>query len=305
MAVIDILKTATLLRDLNPYDTDPTLDKQFVEAVCTSQDVRTFTNYRGPLKPDEERYLMSAADLEQCVGHWPFLHTLTIYAFSSLGDEDQSEEEQSTENVKQSSTICDAQREITKTPPSPTCHIQSLRLENGHITDLQLYRLTVSSHSSLHIVFFQDLTGFTNAGLRTWLAAAGPAITDLTLKRTPVSGRTYDEEYAIDAMIPVMVNLRMLDVEGDVVSDLAVKRKEYNWAAAGMKGPDWKRFEAPSITIANAPGVNPHGLISALKCTDWSRVCVHRLFLDGDGELKTQADMVAREREIFFSSPQY
>lgn len=127
----------------------------------------------------------------------------------------------------------------------------------------------------------------------------------MTLKRTPVSGRTYDEEYAIDAMIPVMVNLRMLDVEGDVVSDLAVKRKEYNWAAAGMKGPDWKRFEAPSITIANAPGVNPHGLISALKCTDWSRVCVHRLFLDGDGELKTQADMVAREREIFFSSPQY
>jgi hypothetical protein len=166
--------------------------------------------------------------------------------------------------------------------------------------------MTAYSHSSLHTVFFQDLTGFTNTSLRTWLAAIGPALTDWTLKRTPVHGRAQDEEYAIDAMMPIMVNLRKLDVEGDVVSELAVMRREYNWAATGIKGPNrWGYLDSLSITVENAPGVRPHGIVSALGRTDWSQVCVHQLFSDDDGELKAEADMIARERGILFWSPKY
>lgn len=94
IAMIGILKTATFMRHLNAYDTHPMLGKQFVEAICVSREMRVFTNHRGPLKPGEERYLMSAADLEKCVSHWPLLHTLEIHAFSSLRDEDQETDQQ-------------------------------------------------------------------------------------------------------------------------------------------------------------------------------------------------------------------
>ena len=57
--------------------------------------------------------------------------------------------------------------------------------------------------------------------------------------------KTLAEEYAIDAMIPIMVSLRKLDVEGDVVSQLAVQRREYDWSSTRIKGPDrWGYAEA-------------------------------------------------------------
>ncbi|KAF8578414.1 hypothetical protein K439DRAFT_1621336 [Ramaria rubella] len=224
-AIIKILQSATRVADLQITVTHPSLANEFLRAICCSPEVTNLLIGRGP--PSKERYVLSVADILQCMTHWPLLHKVKVFGFSATID--------------------------TTDLPAPKCSIVELYLQQGRITPAQLYLMTAASHSTLKHVTFQHISGLTNDRLLTWLAQVGPSLESLTIKFSIVS-RAIGEEYAVDIIIPQMEYLYYLDLEGDIATELVLLR----YAPRLVEKPP-PRFRY-ALSIENSPGVNPRGL---------------------------------------------
>jgi hypothetical protein len=131
----------------------------------------------------------------------------------------------------------------------------------------------------------------TNQAFRAWLEVIGPALQRLTVEQCNISRRTDDEEYALDAVMSRMENLVDLRTDGDVLSELVVLRKTITSHDRVYRGK-------ADISFANAPGVDPHGFVSALKSTLWKSIIASGVFSERNVQLKEEAKRIAVERKI-------
>ncbi|KAG6817225.1 hypothetical protein H0H87_011282 [Tephrocybe sp. NHM501043] len=153
-----------------------------------------------------------------------------------------------------------------------TARLEYLGLDTGRISRPQLlfFAGSPSLPSSLQAVAFRRLQGLTNADVLAFLAHISPTIEHLSIRNCEFS-RSEDEEHAIDAIMPRMTVLRVLDVSGDLISDLAVSRKTFpnsTSAPSGLKfGNNQPRacFDDPDISRFTK-------LSEALAVTGWVSV---------------------------------
>jgi hypothetical protein len=270
-AIVTILQTATRITKLHVFDTHRMLAQDFVHALCSSSEVREFiVNRRGRTLLDPKYiYILSVDDILRCISHWPSVHKLTIFGFSSANNLD---------NL-----------------PTPASSLQSVLLQHGTLTLPGLRSLTTSWRSSLRVATLQHISGLTNEDLYSWLSEVGPTLTSLTIEFSPLSRRSDEEEYAVDVVMPAMNNLRHLNLEGDIVSELALLR--YVPTELAPPEPLWRKWYR--LSIDNAPGVNAHGFLSALRTTAWTTVSMRNLVLREENmELSEEAQRIAKERNI-------
>lgn len=301
-AIVDILKHATLLRDLEIRDTHPTLMAEFIHAITRSQELRGLLVNRGPLSEDgaqdQYRAILSTRDIIHCLAQWPRLVKLRVFGFSGpnpfllpgsvdvISDEDL--QAVSLVNLYIVLLINQIYKGANVTSP-----LKELLLYNGPITGPQLQLITSGAHRTLQDVSLKGIIGLTNQGLRAWLAEVGPSLTRFHLEQTSVGRQSDDEEYALDVVISQMTNLRDLRIDGDVASELVILRREPRTQSQTTR---YHMFW-DSIHCEDVPGLNPHGLVNALKYTGWRNVNTRGIF-NGNEALKEEAVKAAKDRGV-------
>lgn len=162
-------------------------------------------------------------------------------------------------------------------------------LYHGPITGPQIQLLTSGAHKTLQNVTLKGIQGLTNQGLRAWLAEVGPSLVHFHLEETSVGRQSGDEEYALDAVMSQMKNLSNLKIDGDLASELVILRKEPTQPSTGVH---WS-----TISCENAPGMNPHGFVNALKYTGWRNIQTRGIF-EGNEPLKLEGEKAAKDQGI-------
>ncbi|KAF8186084.1 hypothetical protein K438DRAFT_1765419 [Mycena galopus ATCC 62051] len=270
IAFKNILHSAKHVQELEIFHTHASLREEFVEALSESRDVRTFliNSYSTPEQP---KYLChpTLPELFRCFQKWSRLHGLQLFGWEGPNPFLQTVE----------------QFTIEQTPPLD-CALRSMTLYNGPITGPQLCNLTAGSHSSLSDVNFNGIIGLSNAGLKDWLLQAAPALRQLNIEKCSIAKASDDEEYALDGAMSRLTSLSSMRLEGDILSELAVLRK-----------PSPTGWNGSTITLDNCPGVNPHGLVQALKYTGWHTISARRLF-EGNEPLLEEGKAIAKERGL-------
>ncbi|KAA1473331.1 hypothetical protein DENSPDRAFT_839790 [Dentipellis sp. KUC8613] len=270
-SIVTILEMATRVKDLTVTDTLNGLQDKLVRALCACTEVQRF--HLDSMLPRERpsRYRLTLPDIVQCVAHWPRLRSLAAYGFGSSNfDSAQSVEGERTPN-----------------PAPPSCEMQKLHLQAGDARDSDLLRLASSSFSSLTALALVNVTGLTNAGVRTLLAAIAPNIVSLTFVKCSFSRKDPGEERAIDATINQMRNIQELRVDGDVFSELVFTRYE--------KDPSKPRHGV--IKLAKVPaGTTTSQFLTVLRHTNWKRIELLRGF--DELELRGRAFAIAAEEGI-------
>ncbi|KAF7346230.1 hypothetical protein MSAN_01850000 [Mycena sanguinolenta] len=273
IAFKNILHSAKYVRKLEIFDTHSSLREEFVEALSQSRDVRSFLINRYSVdEQDEQKYwcLPTLPDLFRCFSRWERLHELQLYGWDGPNPFLQTVQ----------------QFTIDQTPPL-SCALKTITLATGPITAPQLSNLTAGSHASLSDLHLSGVIGLSNAGLKDWLFEAGGSLQSLNIEKCSIAKTGDDEEYALDAAMGHLTALSNLRVEGDIVSELAVLRKIAST----------ERYRRDTITLDNCPGVNPHGLVQALKSTGWSTISARRVF-EGNEPLMEEGKAVAKGRGI-------
>ncbi|KAJ7728949.1 hypothetical protein DFH07DRAFT_850655 [Mycena maculata] len=269
IAFKNIIHSAKHVHELEIFDTHSSLREEFVEALSQSRDVRSFliNSYQIEEQP-KYRCLPTLPDLFRCFQRWSKLQILKLFAWDGPNPFLQT--------VKQFT--------IEQTPPLD-CALRTITLHNGPITGPQLCNLTAGSHSSLSDVHFSGIIGLSNAGLKDWLLQVASTIRQLNIEKCSIA-KASDEEYALDAAMSHLASLSNLRIEGDVLSELAVLRKT---SSTGRN--------RHMINLDNCPGVNPHGLVQALKYTSWQTISARRLF-EGNEPLHEEGKAIAKERGL-------
>jgi hypothetical protein len=169
-----------------------------------------------------------------------------------------------------------------------------LYLFQGSITAAQLFHITSSSHSSLRTVEFTHLTGVSNEDFQHFLSDISSTLNQFIVSNSTFS-RKEGEEYALDTVMPNMTNLCMLDIEGDVVSALAIERKGDITASS-----ESARGSANGIRVRLAPAVDVPGIVRALESTSWAVVTVKLSVGRQDQPLLIKARSISEQRGIKF-----
>ncbi|KAF7339878.1 hypothetical protein MVEN_01904800 [Mycena venus] len=273
IAFKNVLYSAQHVRQLEIFDTHSSLREEFVEALRQSRDVRSLliNSYSMEEEP-KYRCRPTLPDLFRCFQRWSRLHELKLFGWDGPNPFLQTVE----------------QFTIEQTPPLD-CALRSIQLFNGPITGPQLCNLTAGSHSSLSDVHFSAIIGLSNAGLKDWLLEVACTLRQLNIEKCSIAKTRDDEEYALDAVMSHLTLLSSMRIEGDVLSELAVLRKT-------SSSTQWK---CDSISFDNCPGVNPHGLVQALKYTGWHTISARRIF-EGNKPLLEEGKAIAKERGLNF-----
>ncbi|TFY69321.1 hypothetical protein EVG20_g3201 [Dentipellis fragilis] len=263
-ALVDILSSASLVEDLTIKDVFVDYKDKFIQALRGCTAVTSFMVNRGPPDPEKEpsTYVLSLADIITCMAHWRSLRILTIYGFNSSINSNGDN-------------------------PTPICQLQQLRLQGGRASDLELMHITSSSLSSLRQVDFDKVTGITNSGLKEWLLAVAGTLKSLSFDDCTFSRENNDEEHAIDAAIGQMDQLRSLQLDGEMYTELVFMRKEKKPRPPGVRGRIY-RIRLSSIR----PGAFTKHFLSVLKYTGWEDINMWGAF-DHEPELREEAKKVA------------
>ncbi|KAJ6580054.1 hypothetical protein DFH09DRAFT_1146405 [Mycena vulgaris] len=272
IAFKNVLHSAKQVRKLEIFHTHSSLREEFVEALSQSRDVRSFL-INSHSTADEPKYHCrpTLLDLFRCCQRWPRLHELRLFDWDGPNPFSQDVE----------------QFVIEQTPPLD-CALRSILLFNGPITGPQLCNITAGSHSSLSDVHFNGIIGLSNAGLKDCLLQVASSLQQIKIEKCSIARANDDEEYALDAAMSHFTSLSSMRIDGDFLSELAVLRKTSS-----------SRWNRDMIDLANCPGVNPHGLVQALKYTGWHTVSALRLF-EGNAPLLEEAKAIAKERGLSF-----
>ncbi|KAJ6511029.1 hypothetical protein C8R45DRAFT_921715 [Mycena sanguinolenta] len=274
IAFKDILHSATHVRQLEILDTHSSLREEFIEALGQSRDVRTFLINSYGVKEQKYWCRPTLPDLFQCFLHWERLRELQLFGWDGPNPFLQT--------IQQFTPT----QQIDQTPPL-SCALKTITLSCGPITAPQLSNLTAGSHASLTNLHLSEVIGLSNAGFKDWLFEAGDSLQSLNIEKCSIAKAGDDEEYALDAAMGHLTTLSNLRVEGDIVSELAVL----------LKVASTEQYWHEMITLNNCPGVNPHGLVQALKSTGWKTISARHVF-EGNEPLMKEGEAVAQGRGI-------
>ncbi|KAJ6521052.1 hypothetical protein DFH09DRAFT_1373137 [Mycena vulgaris] len=273
IAFKNVLHSAQNVRQLEIFDTHSSLREEFVEALSQSRDVRSLLiNSHSTEEEPTYRCRPTLPDLFRCFQRWSRLHELKLFGWDGPDPFLQTVE----------------QFTIEQTPPLD-CALRSIDLFSGPITGPQLCNLTAGSHLSLSDVYLSEIIGLSNAGLKDWLLEVARTLRQLNIEKCSIAKAKDDEEYALDAAMSHLTSLSSMHIEGDVLSELAVLRKTGSST----------RWNRGSISLDNCPGVNPHGLVQALKYTGWHTISARRVF-EGNEPLLEEGKAIAKERGLYF-----
>lgn len=106
--------------------------------------------------------------------------------------------------------------------PPLTRKLESLELFQGNINGPQFLHFATPRLRTLRLY---AVTGLVNSDLLSFLSQVAPILETLIIESTTILRNSKDEEYAIDAAMPLMTNLVSLTISGDLGSVLVLTRK--------------------------------------------------------------------------------
>ncbi|KAF8076903.1 hypothetical protein FPV67DRAFT_1665142 [Lyophyllum atratum] len=299
-----ILRLATSLRHITVASTLVPLFQEFVDILCTLEDVQSFrsmnTSYWQLLPPERTPVrALSFADIERIIARWPHLTRLVLAGWTSPPPS--SSQSFSSERSKDLDVV-GQNTEYEDEGLEPLCRIEDLTLVNGKLTASQLRFLASPSHHlapTLHRARFKDVRGISNSEFLAFLTSVASTLESLSIFRCNYPRASEDEEYAIDAAMPNLALLESLDVEGDHASTLSISRK--------TRRESWSGCATGRIVIDNPHSMDLASIVEALPVTGWDSVTVVRnpkkTYLP---DLVLEASDIAQARGINFdliSSP--
>lgn len=138
-----------------------------------------------------------------------------------------------------------------------------------------------------------------NCDLFAFLSLVSSTLITLHIVNSPIH-RPSDEEYALDAVVPNMVALESVYVDGGMASSLVVarKRKGTQNRAQGLN-------RRSKITICGTSFLpDSTSLIEALQVSSWGSVTIRQPFSTlFDKDLKMRASVAAKKEESLCISP--
>ena len=264
-AVLTILQTAKSITRLHLFDTHRVLAQDFMHTLYSCSNVRELVS-KGPTDSDpyaSYEYIPNIGDILWCLSHWPLVCRLELW------------------HIPSAIALNDL--------PTSTCTITRVSLHSISLDLSQLRLLTTSWKSALREARINDISGITNEEFRMWLSEVGPSLESLHLSPTIPRHRSNNEEYALDAMLPIMSNLVSLNIQGDVASHLVLER----FAPTRDVIPG-RRYK---LCMRYMRGMNPDGFLNALNTTAWTEINEIDL-LWNHGELSERARGIATRRNI-------
>jgi hypothetical protein len=171
--------------------------------------------------------------------------------------------------------------------------IESLTLQDGHITRPQLQKFISPTQPLLTYLRLTSVKGLTNHDLSTFLLLASPSLRHLFITDCIIERGNQDEEYAVDTSMQRMVCLVEAQIEGPgLASDLAIKRKHRGVIIAGFHS---------KISISSALESDMRDVVGALQTTAWQSVSLVHAHMPGwDLGLRERVYDMARARGISF-----
>ncbi|KAG6818763.1 hypothetical protein H0H93_002046 [Arthromyces matolae] len=138
--------------------------------------------------------------------------------------------------------------------------------------------------------------GLSNSDLLACLTHVSPTIESLFISSCKIA-RSSKEEYAIDTAISHMLHLTLLDLSGDLSSDLTISRKPSTPAVEkGGKPTVLRLYQAENSKFLN--------LKEAVNVTGWGSITITWSYLDGRDRARVdEANEVAMRRgDLIFSA---
>ncbi|KAF8833404.1 hypothetical protein BDN67DRAFT_752573 [Paxillus ammoniavirescens] len=242
--LIAILHSARNLQSLELLYLDRSQTEALASALYGLRKLSTFsTGKNNSIYPGDDG-VISIVQLAHCLGSWPSLKFLNIHG-------------------AQSPTMT----EPTTPLRPPICALAKLTIENVSMTGRELMYMMSSSLRTLEHVTLDGISGITNAGLRTFLDAISQNVSSLTIRHTGVSwGAGAGEEQALNATIGKMRRLELLDVVGDVATELMLHRRTEMYTASRADGDLMSGSALPMIQLRFH---NVAGLPVNIAAVDW------------------------------------
>ena len=263
IALLTILQAAMNITELRSGGTHQLLTQDFVHTLCSFSNIKELISIGNTKFEPAFVYILNIGDILRFLSHWPLVCRLTLW------------------DIPSAIALDDL--------PTSTCTITfvSLRLLSLDLSQLRL--LTTSWKSALREARISDISGLTNEDIRMWLSEVGPTLEILRIDSRVRNHRSVHEEYAVDAMLPIMKNLVFLDISGNVASHLVLER--FAPASNAIPGRRYK------LQIHVIPGLTTRRLLKALKTTAWTEI--HEpVLLWNRGKMIEKAWKIAARRNI-------
>ena len=267
IAILTILQAAKNITELRSFGTHQLLAQDFVHTLCSFSNVREFVSIGNSKFQPAFVYIPNIGDILRSISHWPLVYKLTLW------------------DIPSAIALDDL--------PTSTCTITCVSLCSISLDLSQFRLLTTSWKSALREARISDISGLTNEDIRMWLSEVGPTLEIICFDSTEVRNhRSINEEYAVDAMLPIMSNLVILDLKGDIASHLVLER--FVPASDAIPGRQYK------LWMLKVPGliVNSDRFLNALNTTAWTEINETGLLR---GELLEEARRIATRRNICFT----
>ncbi|KAG6841142.1 hypothetical protein C0991_001418 [Blastosporella zonata] len=266
-AILTILSSARTIKRIHLPGIHKSLQEDFVQILSRLECVEHCTIY------DHDSHMgkiaeFTVGEIQQFIANWIGLRQLEI-AFRTIV----------------------STRAFDDEVPELQCRIVNLRLRTSHLTGRQFVRFT---SSRLRKVELERLIGPLNRDLLSFLSAAAPSLTSLTIRSCTFLRQTMHEEYAIDAVMHQLCALEELAVSGDILTARAIAEK----------APAKHSSSPVSFTATLAPALYIDDLPESLETSGWNIVTIRALpgFMDDtDLWMKQQALEIAARRNIIFT----
>ncbi|KAG5637923.1 hypothetical protein H0H81_002684 [Sphagnurus paluster] len=179
------------------------------------------------------------------------------------------------------------------------CNVKDLTLRFGGINDAHLLRFIPTTSSNLRNLKLQGVVGISNRAFKTFLASAAHSLRSLELEASPMPRDTPDEEFAIDALMPMLKKLECLRLSREsYCTVLALTRKP------ALTAPERRDGVYSSIVLGHlsAAAVSLQQVAEAMEVTGWESVTIS--WTRGavlDDLALDRANCIARRRGIALS----
>ncbi|KAG6850649.1 hypothetical protein C0991_010184, partial [Blastosporella zonata] len=111
-----------------------------------------------------------------------------------------------------------------KYEPHLECKIEELCLDTGALSDAHLTRFISSPTPFLQVLKLHGVRGLSNAGFARCLSYVSKTLAHLSIINSPMTCAEPGEEFALDAVMPKMENLKYLKVADIHVTALSIAR---------------------------------------------------------------------------------
>ncbi|KAF9459686.1 hypothetical protein BDZ94DRAFT_1001647 [Collybia nuda] len=264
-AHISILKLATFITDITISSVPPSLVDPFLNTASMLKAVRNFTvstqddmGSSSSTISKKSSPQLRISDILNLISHWEELRTLIIIQSQSSNNSD-------VEYIN---------GHLNTLAQSYSCKIEGLNLSHVTISGPQILRLISPSHPILTGLSLDNISGVSNREFLSFLSYASPTLVHLHISSSNIPRDSDAEEYAVDAVMPLMVALNGATISGQA-SILAIARKSRSKVPKPINSLQSLYSMNTSVTFTdNTYDPSASDVAAALQTTGWRSITI-------------------------------